>query len=188
MPAESCWLASLRSVGPVEPASRGSLRVAAPAAAPPTATVPLTVSEFSGWVRFLLWFNFDWLDVVLRHLILWVGFLGAAVAVRRRKHITVDALSRLIPERAKPRIDLVVTIVATVVCLILAWAAWRFVAMEASTGRALFGWVPGWAGPAILPVGFALLAFHYVVRAAEHVTRLRGREVPPDPDVTGDWP
>jgi len=38
-----------------------------------------------------------WGDIFLRHLVLWVGFIGASLATREEKHINIDLLTRLIP-------------------------------------------------------------------------------------------
>ena len=128
-------------------------------------------------VRFLLWFNFDWLDTVLRHLILWVAFFGAAAATRRRKHIAIDALARKLPSTSKRKVEVLTGLVSLVVCLLLVRASWAFTMSEYDAGGHLFGSVPAWVGPIIVPVGFLLIAFHYVVRIAEAVT---GAE--PDPN------
>ena len=35
----------------------------------------------------------DWGDALVRYLVVWVAFIGAAVATREGKHITIDLLS-----------------------------------------------------------------------------------------------
>ena len=35
-----------------------------------------------------------WGDLVLRNLVLWIGFIGATLATREGKHINIDILSR----------------------------------------------------------------------------------------------
>ncbi len=41
-----------------------------------------------------------WLDLAARLFVLWVGLLGASLAVAREKHISIDITSRLVPEKA----------------------------------------------------------------------------------------
>ncbi len=142
---------------------------------------PPVIREDSALVRLLLWLNFDWIDIVMRHLILWLAFLGGALATEQRKHIAIDALARRMPAKARPTIAAVVATVSLVVCGALAYAAFNFTTLEASHGRALFGAVPGWVGPAIIPVGFGLIGLHYMFRLAEAVAALAGKhELPPD--------
>ena len=38
----------------------------------------------------------DWADSLVRYLVVWVGFVGAAIATKEGKHITIDVLSRWI--------------------------------------------------------------------------------------------
>ena len=132
-------------------------------------------------MKFLLWFNFDWLDIVLRHLILWLAFLGGALATQRHKHIAIDALARRLPASWRPPISLLVSVVSLVVCAGLAYAGYQFTALEALHGRPLFGSVPAWAGPVVIPLGFGLIAMHYCFRVVEATAALMGRhELPED--------
>ena len=43
-------------------------------------------------------------DTFLRHLVLWVGFLGATLATKQSKHINIDVLSRTLSPRLKKNI------------------------------------------------------------------------------------
>lgn len=43
--------------------------------------------------------SIPWLDLAARLFVLWVGLLGASLAISRRKHISIDIVGRLIPER-----------------------------------------------------------------------------------------
>ena len=36
----------------------------------------------------------SWGDSLVRYLVLWVGFIGAAIATREGKHINIDVVSR----------------------------------------------------------------------------------------------
>ena len=39
-----------------------------------------------------------WGDIFILQLVLWVGFLGASLAVRESKHISIDFLPHFLPE------------------------------------------------------------------------------------------
>ena len=45
--------------------------------------------------------SFLWGDPLLRHLVLWVGFIGASLATREEKHINIDVLGRALKGRPK---------------------------------------------------------------------------------------
>ena len=145
---------------------------AAPAAGAPTptppppavASAPLPGGGGGGdsWLmRLLKFFNFGWIDVVTRHLLLWVAFFGAAMATRRRKHINIDALSRVLSAKLRLRLRVLIDLVAMVVCVLLTHAAWSFLMMEHTFGGKLYKAVPSWVGIGIIPLGFGLLALHF---------------------------
>ena len=46
-----------------------------------------------------------WGDSLVRYLVVWVGFIGAAIAAREDKHITIDVLSRWITGAAEGTIQ-----------------------------------------------------------------------------------
>lgn len=117
-----------------------------------------------------------WADPLLRVLVLWVGMAGAMAAARADRHITVDVLSRLLPERARRGARALTDLATAVVCALLAWHAARFVAAELEGGAVVFAGVPAWTCQLILPLGFAVMALRYLALA---VGRGRGGEAPP---------
>lgn len=103
--------------------------------------------------------GFVWADPLLRHLVLWAGMLGAALATKYGKHITIDVLSHLLPSRGALWLNLFLNIFAAVVCSFLTWAAFSFIKNEIAfdSGRLLVG-IPVWALNLIFPFAFALMA------------------------------
>ena len=45
--------------------------------------------------------TFLWSEPLVRHLVLWCGFLGALIATRLDKHIRIDAVLLLLPGRVR---------------------------------------------------------------------------------------
>ncbi|MCK5573045.1 MAG: TRAP transporter small permease subunit, partial [Bacteroidetes bacterium] len=43
--------------------------------------------------------GFLWGDPLVRHLVLWVGFMGAAIAASDERHISIDAINKFLPIR-----------------------------------------------------------------------------------------
>ena len=104
----------------------------------------------SGWL---------WADPLMRHIVLWLGALGAAVASARMRHISVDALSRLLPTSLLPLRRLVVYGVCAVVCYALTIATMRLVVDERSFGEVAFFGVRTWVLQLVLPVAFAIMTY-----------------------------
>ncbi len=116
-----------------------------------------------------------WADIVLRHLLLWLGFLGAAIATSENRHINIDALRRFFPKRMRSAVEVLTDSFAAVICFMLASASWTFVQGEIADRHVLFGDIPSWYGQIIMPVGFGLLVVHFAIRAVLH-TRLEGEK------------
>lgn len=111
-----------------------------------------------------------WGDIFLRHLVLWVGFIGASVATRDVRHINVDALSRLLKGAALRWTHIFIDLVSMVICLILAKAGYKFVQYEIEAGSTLFKDIPSWYFQIIIPVGFALIGFRFFLKILEELT------------------
>lgn len=110
-----------------------------------------------------------WVDPLLRYLVLWVGMLGAALATRYGKHITIDIFSHLLPGRGSLWLNLLLNLFAAVVCGFLTWAAFLFVKNEIAfdSGRELVG-IPVWALNLIFPFAFALMAARFSAKFYDH--------------------
>lgn len=109
-----------------------------------------------------------WCDTLLRHLVLWVGFLGAARAAAEEKHFAFEAVTEHLPARLHGAAAALARLTAMTVALLLAKASWAFVLDERSAGTPLFTagslGVPGWPFAAIVPIGFLLVAVHAGLR------------------------
>jgi len=109
-----------------------------------------------------------WAGPLLRHLVLWAGMLGAALATKHGKHITIDIFSHLLPDRGVLWLNLILNLFAAVVCGFLTWAALLFIKNEIAfdTGRVLIG-IPVWVLNLIFPLAFTLMAGRFLAKAYE---------------------
>ena len=109
--------------------------------------------------------GFVWGDILLRHLVLWIGFLGAALATSGERHINIDILTRYLPERLNGAVAALSNVFAAIVCFLLFRASLTFIEFEITNNNTIFSGVPSWYAQIIIPVGYGLLAFHFIVRA-----------------------
>ena len=106
-----------------------------------------------------------WADVLLRHLVLWLGFLGALLAASDERHIHIDALRHLMPERLRRVADVVTHLFAAFVCFLFMQASWSFVQNEIAVKRMATDEIPPWVAEIIIPIGFGLLVVHFIIRS-----------------------
>ncbi len=121
----------------------------------------------------------DWIDVLLRQLVIVMSFLGGALATARRKHINVDAASKLLPEAAKRWSGVVTNGLAIAVCLTLANAGQRLVAISKEYPKDITPFADDWMFQLMFPLGFGLLALHFGVRLLESALNDVPAEVAP---------
>lgn len=105
----------------------------------------------------------DWGDSLVRYLVVWVGFIGAAIAVRENKHITIDILSRWISGAGSSIVQSVSYFISAAVCGLLTWAGIKFTMFEAQMGSTAFFQLPVWIPELIIPVTFGVMTLRYAL-------------------------
>lgn len=120
-----------------------------------------------------------WGETLLKQLVMWTGFLGAALAARSEKHFAWEAAHLGTPESWKAPLRLLSSLAGAVVCALLLQAAWRYAADEKAAGEVLttIGRVEisGWIAAAGIPGGFALLLVHLLFKSADAALETAGR-------------
>lgn len=106
-----------------------------------------------------------WGDPVIRHLVLWASFVGAAVATRQRRHLRIDAALRLLPSHARVIVDGFGSLFACAVCGLLCWIAVRFVSDERMFGGVSDTGLPTWVLQLIFPATFLVVSLRFGMQA-----------------------
>ena len=116
-------------------------------------------------LRFFFSGGFAWADPLLRYMVLWAGLFGAAVATKKGKHISIDILSHLLPDRFKPLLQALLNLFSACVSSLLTYAAINFVLDEATYGgRGLLN-IPSWGLNLIFPVAFCIISLRFLILA-----------------------
>ena len=105
-----------------------------------------------------------WGDALVRYLVVWVGFVGAAIATQEGKHITIDVLSRWITGAAESTIQAISHFSSAAICGLLTWAGIKFIGFEAQMGGTAFFNLPAWVPELIIPISFGLMTLRYTLR------------------------
>jgi TRAP-type C4-dicarboxylate transport system permease small subunit len=126
----------------------------------------------------------DWGDSLVRYLVVWVGFIGAAIAVRENKHITIDILSRWISGAGSSIVQSISHFISAVVCALLTWASIKFTMFEAQMGSTSFSELPVWVPELIIPVTFGVMTLRYALYLLKEFYRVNPESDKPKPQRT----
>ena len=114
-----------------------------------------------------------WADPLVRHLVLWSGFVGAVVATRGNRHIKIDFLLRFCSQRARNGIQLATNLCSSGVCLVLFVTAVGFVLDEREFGYLGVFDIPVWYLQLIFPATFGLMTVRFLAQAASRIRERR---------------
>ena len=109
-----------------------------------------------------------WGDACLRVLVLWVGLLGAVAATRDDKQITVDVLSRMLPQRWRSAVRVLTDLFTATVSALVAWYGWQMMLVDYEFATLAFAKVPAWVCQLVVPVAFAIIAVRHLAFAVVH--------------------
>ena len=108
-----------------------------------------------------------WGEMILRNLVLWIGFIGATLATREGKHINIDVVSRSLPPLVRILVEAAIHLFSFVICGLLTYASLKFVINEAEMKTMTVAGIPAWVMEVILPLTFGLMAFRFALRAVK---------------------
>jgi C4-dicarboxylate transporter DctQ subunit len=105
----------------------------------------------------------SWGDSLVRYLVLWVGFIGASLATKEGKHITIEVFSGWFSGISVLYLKMIAHLVSAFICGLLTMAGWTFVLNEAQMGSSTFLKIPVWIPQVIIPVTFALMTLRFLI-------------------------
>ena len=114
---------------------------------------------------------------MVRHLVLWIAFLGAAMAARDAKHIRIDVALRILTPRWRMFAEALTGLFTALVCGMLMYAAIQFNIMDYHSGMVIaFFDTPVWLLELIIPVGYLIVMIWFAVRCGESFGKfIRGK-------------
>lgn len=108
-----------------------------------------------------------WLDPLLRHMVLWAGLTGAALAARYSKHFALEAFGKLAPKAFHRPLEIFAAAFTVAASALLFYASYKFIRDEFAADSVAFyiAALPvkgGWA-EIVIPAAFALIGLHAFV-------------------------
>ena len=116
------------------------------------------------WANVLMG-NLDWSEPFVRLLVLWLTFIGASLLTRENKHIKIDLFSALLPPKYDSIRELILSVACILISAIMIKVCIGYVKMEMEYGGMILNHLPNWIGQLILPLGFALIFFRFLIKA-----------------------
>ena len=118
-----------------------------------------------------------WGDEAVRLMVLWIAMVAGIAAAREDRHISIDVLSRFLPDRIRALAAAVVALFTAAVCFALAWYGNTMVQFALEDGDTLLVDMPAWIFQAIVPVAFFLMGWRYVIWFARRIRFVIGGAV-----------
>ena len=126
-----------------------------------------------------------WIDPLLRYMVIWAGLFGAAVATKHAKHISIDIISHIVPEKYLPWLRFLLNFFSAAVCFILTYAAVKFVRDEALYGSRSLLDIPSWQLNIVYPVAFCIIAGRFLLLALKDLNQAILQKSPaPGPELS----
>ena len=129
----------------------------------------VTITFVTVVTRYVFDLPLSYIDQLVPNMFVWVTFLGAAAAVKRRAHLGLSLLYDLAPAGARAVIDAVILLGCGAFFLMAAWYGSKIVSMQMENKLMASLGYPSWFVGLAVPVGSLL----FVVRAVEAWARHR---------------
>lgn len=107
--------------------------------------------------------GFVWIDPTLRVLVLWLGLLGAMVATRENRQISIDLLTRYLKGKRQHLLRAAVEQVSAWTCLVIAAYGFNWIRLDFVDGLVAFADIPAWLLEIIIPFSFAVIGLRYLL-------------------------
>lgn len=102
-----------------------------------------------------------------QHLGLIAGMLGAAIAAREGRLLSLSTVESLLKGRAALQARVFARSVTAIIAALLCFASVEFVLAERAGGNVIAYGIPVWLGQAALPIGFGLIALRLACTASD---------------------
>jgi TRAP-type C4-dicarboxylate transport system permease small subunit len=121
--------------------------------------------------RYILDMPFPWVEELSNMLLIWVGFLGAAHSTGSGKHIAVTVVKNRLSERHKDYLGVVINVIIIVMLVIFigpSLKAMPFFGISTALR------IPEKYVFVVVPVSFALMTIHLIIRTLFLLTKICG--------------
>src|SRR5699024_5077616 len=124
---------------------------------------------------------YSWAPQLSLVLLLWMAFIGASMATYARKHLTIDAVRKIVPTRFERAFNALSNLTAAALTAALFLLSYQYL-LKRMGDVPEPGSIPDWVKVASIPIAFGLITIRFTAYAvAETVGAFL--KVEPDPTV-----
>jgi TRAP-type C4-dicarboxylate transport system permease small subunit len=125
-------------------------------------------------------------DDVGVYCMIYIAFVGAALTLKMRRHIMVDLLYARLPRKVQSWLDVITTLLGTLVICIITWesADWVHYTYESGFRSPGILQTPMWIPMAVVPLGLFFWSMQYIVESIKAINGLRGQHLQAKERVT----
>ncbi len=125
-------------------------------------------------MRYFFAMSLTWSEEIARFLFLWMVWLGAAYAAKRRAHLKIEAFTQKLSPRNKKRIDLLSLVIWILFTIFLVWKGGQLTAhlIRRDQLSPVLGISMAWIYAAV-PTGAGLMLFRLLFQLREALASFR---------------
>lgn len=106
-------------------------------------------------------------SVLVQHMTLWIGFIGAVLAAQQNKLLSLSVKPLFNSENSTKPGRWIAKSISFIVIISLTWGSLQFVKWEFLYPMEIAPNIPRWFAQSIMPVGFGLIAFHVIQKSGK---------------------
>lgn len=123
----------------------------------------VTLVSFQVVARYVFNYSLSWSEELSRYILVWIAWIGASYAVKKREHLRVDLIKNFLSSTNKKILELLVIIIWFFLPLVFATVGTKMVMMIESseqTGQTIN--TPMWIIYLIIPIGGVLMCIRLI--------------------------
>jgi len=105
--------------------------------------------------------------VTVRHLTLWIGFVGAMLAARENRLLSFTGETTWLRDRWGQWTGVIAGIASVGITITLMFASYKLMATERAFPRPVLGPIQVWTTQLVMPVGFGVMAWRLLMRSSD---------------------
>ena len=126
------------------------------------------IPTFETIARFVNFRGIPASPVLVQHLTLWIGFLGAILAARQNKLLALTTTPLFSIDEQFHFGRWIAKVISFIVVLTLMWGSWELVKVEFAYSVDIAPNIPRWFTQAVMPFSFGLIAIQILINSTEN--------------------